>query len=164
MIDRRVSINGNYGMSLKIILAGIFGTALMTLFMYMLSLVTHDRFKVVKILGTMLTFQTTHSKGLSDRPSAIMVGTLTHYLIGIGFAFIYSWLWSTNIVEKNFFEITVLGFVNGMVGAAGWKIFISIHPNPPNLRLRSYLLAIVLGHVFFAVGVLATYLFLADLL
>ena len=60
------------------IAAGIGGTAVMTAFIYLLSYITHKRLKVVKILGTMLTFQTTPDKETSEHSSAIVVGLLGH--------------------------------------------------------------------------------------
>jgi hypothetical protein len=145
-------------MVLKIIIAGIVGTAVMTAVMYLIAYVTKDRFKVVKVLGTMLTFQTTRDKGLSDSPSAIAVGIIAHYLVGIGFTFIYEWLWSERILTPDFLNAAWMGFINGIVGALVWKIFITIHPNPPTLPLKSYLVAITAGHVFFAFGILASFL------
>lgn len=134
----------------------------MTAAMYLLAIVTKDRFKVVKILGTMLTFQTTREKGLSEKPSAIAVGLVAHYLVGIGFASVYSWLWLENIVQANFVYTTLMGFVNGLIAALGWSIFIAMHPNPPRLPLKSYLIAITAGHVFFAYGIWMTYAILEN--
>lgn len=144
-------------MILKIIIAGILGTAVMTLFTYVLAFITKHRFKVVKILGTMLTFQTTPNKGLSHRPSAIIVGTIAHYFVGIVFSFAYAWLWSKELVDENFFQVVILGFVTGIFAVMIWRIFIAIHPNPPDLPLQSYLSAILAGHIFFAIGVFVTY-------
>lgn len=106
----------------------------------------------------MLTFQTTPNKGLSDRPSAIVVGVFAHYLVGISFSFIYACLWSDDIVNPTFVNATWLGMINGIVGAIGWRIFVAVHPNPPGLSLKKYLTAIIIGHVIFAYGILGTYL------
>lgn len=145
-------------MFLRIILAGAVGTAVMTFGMYLLAYMTKGRYKVVKILGTMLTFQTTPDKGLSDKHSAIWVGLTAHYLVGIGFSFCYAWLWQKDVIEINFIQITLLGLVNGVVAAIVWRIFIAIHPDPPDLPLPRYLTAIALGHILFAHGIFATHL------
>jgi hypothetical protein len=144
-------------MLLNIVVEGVAGTALMTLVMYLVAFITRDRFKVVKVLGTMLTGQTTANKGLSEKPSAITVGIFAHYLVGIGFAAIYSWLWSNDILDDNIINATWMGFLNGVIGAIGWTIFFAIHPNPPKMPLKSYLTAIALGHIFFAYGILICY-------
>lgn len=145
-------------MIIKILTAGIIGTAVMTGVMYLIAYATKKRFKVVKILGTMLTFQTTAQKGLSDATSAIVVGIIAHYAVGIAFTFIYAWLWSERIINPTLLNASWMGFINGVVGALGWRLFFVIHPNPPSLRLNSYLVAIAFGHIFFACGMLVTFL------
>src|SRR5688572_30396738 len=98
---------------IKVVVAGVVGTAIMTMAMYLLAYAATDRFKVVKVLGTMLTFQTTREKGLSEATSAILVGIIAHYAVGIGFAFIYEWLWSDGLLSPNFFNASWMGFING---------------------------------------------------
>src|SRR5688572_5077251 len=129
-------------MVVKVILEGIVGTALMTAVMYTLAYFAGDQFKVVKVLGTMLTFQTTDERWLSNAPSAIRVGIVAHYLVGIGFAFFYQSLWNSDALQASVLNATVMGFLNGVVGSIGWKIFFAIHPNPPMIKLPVYLAAI----------------------
>jgi hypothetical protein len=148
-------------MFLTIVVAGIVGTAYMTLGMYLLAGITGDHFKVVKVLGTMLTFQTTDDSALSDRKSAIWTGIVTHYFVGISFSFLYAWLWKKDIIEMNFLHATWLGLLNGIIGAIVWRIFIGVHPRPPQLPISQYLIAIALGHVLFAHGIYATHLLMS---
>lgn len=143
-------------------LAGIMGTALMTLGMYALAGITSDHFKVVKVLGTMLTGQTTPEGGLSDKASAIAVGIIAHYLVGTGFSFVYTWIWQEGLIEMSFEAATLMGFINGLIGAAGWRIFFAIHPRPPVMPLAKYLLAIALGHILFGQGIFATHLYFKE--
>lgn len=150
-------------MILKIIVAGIIGTAVMTLFTNVIAFLFKERCKVVRVLGTMLTFQTTPDKGLSNQLSALMIGTVAHYFVGIVFSFVYAWLWSQEIVDENFYEAGILGFVTGIFAMVVWRIFIALHSNAPYLPLVLYLSAILLGHVFFAIGVLATHFLLTAL-
>jgi hypothetical protein len=145
-------------MYLQSFLAGIAGTAFMTLGMYVLAGITSDHFKVVKVLGTMLTSQTTDDGGLSDTTSAIIVGIIAHYLVGIGFSFVYTWLWQKEIIAMTFPAATAMGFLNGIIGAAVWRIFFAVHSRPPEMPLPKYLLAITLGHFLFAHGIYATHL------
>lgn len=150
-------------MIVKIILEGIAGTAFMTAVMYTLAYFAGDQFKVVKVLGTMLTFQTTEDRWLSNATSAIVVGVIAHYLVGIGFAFVYQWLWSDNLVGATMLNATWMGFLNGVVGAVGWRIFFFIHSKPPRIALPLYLTAIAIGHIFFAYGILAVYKWLPEM-
>mgnify|MGYP003575440096 CR=1 FL=1 len=148
-------------MFFTIVMAGIIGTAYMTLGMYLLAAITSEHFKVVKVLGTMLTFQTTHHNGLSDRKSAIWTGIVAHYLVGIGFSVLYAWLWKKDILGMDFLQATWLGLLNGIFGAIVWRIFFALHPRPPQLPLPQYLIAIALGHILFAHGIYATFLLMA---
>jgi hypothetical protein len=146
------------------IAAGIGGTAVMTAFIYILSYITQKRLKVVKILGTMLTFQTTPDKGLSESNFAIATGIIGHYLVGIIFSLIYHWLWSRGIGSPNLITCAVYGFISGVVGIGVWRLFFAIHPNPPAVPLKSYIISILTAHIFFGLGVWATIQLLAEIL
>jgi hypothetical protein len=135
------------------ILLGIAGTAVMTLFMYLISYITQRPLKVVKILGTMLTMETTPDKGLSDSNRAIRVGLIAHYLIGIIFAVIYVWLWKYELLEPTFAATILFGFIAGLIGIIVWRIAFDIHPNPPVIPLRLYLTDLLIGHLFFGLGI-----------
>jgi uncharacterized membrane protein YdcZ (DUF606 family) len=141
---------------LTAIAAGIGGTAVMTAFIYLLSYITQKRLKVVKILGTMLTFQTTANKETSEHSSAIVVGILGHYFVGIVFSLIYYWLWTNGIGKPDLITCAIYGFISGIVGIIVWRIFFAIHPNPPAVPLKDYIVSILIGHIFFGAGVWAT--------
>ena len=151
-------------MVVEAIMEGVVGTALMTTVMYVLAYFAGDHFKVVKVLGTMLTFKITDNRWLSNATIAIIVGVAAHYLVGIGFAFVYQWLWSSDKLDASILNATWMGFLNGVVGAIGWRIFFAIHPKPPLIPLPIYLTAITFGHIFFAYGILSAYLLLTGIL
>jgi hypothetical protein len=137
---------------LKAIIVGISGTTAMTAFLYLNAWVFKKRLKVIPVLGTMLTNQTTGDKGLSSRRSALLCGTVAHYIVGIGFAYIYLLLWEKGIGQPVTSDSLAFGIINGMFAALVWWVFIRIHPNPPFLPVISYLLFIFLGHLVFALG------------
>jgi len=140
------------------IFAGISGTAVMTAFMYIVSYITKKRFKVVKILGTMLTFQTTPARGLSDSPWAIVTGIAAHYLVGILFAMVWHWLWSKGIGSPTLLICMLYGFIFGLFGILIWQLFFAIHPFPPDVPLKEYMVSILSGHLFFGVGVYCVFM------
>jgi hypothetical protein len=142
---------------LTAVVAGIGGTAVMTAFIYLLSYITQKRLKVVKILGTMLTFQTTPDKQTSEHSSAIVVGILGHYFVGIVFSLIYYWLWTNGIGKPDILTCAIYGFISGIVGIIVWRIFFAIHPNPPSVPLKDYIVSILIAHIFFGIGVWATH-------
>lgn len=139
-------------------LSGIAGTALMTLFLYLLALATRRQLKVVKILGTLITNQTTPQGGLSNSPLAIWTGIVAHYLVGILFAFCYYFLWNLGIGAPTIPSGMVFGFVSGLFGIAIWTIVFHFHPNPPhNVSLKIYLPTLVIAHIVFGIGVNIAY-------
>ncbi|MCW3116132.1 MAG: hypothetical protein JWM28_214 [Chitinophagaceae bacterium] len=142
----------------KSILAGITGTIVMTAFIYLISFITGKRFKVVKILGTMITGQTTPNGGLSGSNSAILTGLLVHYLVGIVFSLIYYWLWSKGIGNPGLNYCLLFGIITGILAVCIWRVFFVLHPYPPRIKVPAYLFVIFWGHVFFALGVHLIYL------
>jgi hypothetical protein len=136
----------------KLIVAGTAGTALMTAFVYVIAMFYDKRLKVVKVLGTMVTNRTTVEKGLSGHAYAIVSGILVHYFVGVLFALLYGLLWQNGIGSPSLTSAILFGFINGVIAICGWRIFIALHPNPPILPLKAYLLCILAGHLFYAIG------------
>ena len=144
-----------------IIIAGIIGTGAMTFCMYLATFIIKKVMKVVKILGTMLTFQTTKEGKLSDKPFSIFIGLVAHYLIGIFFVIIYYILWKNGIGKPNFFYGAIFGFLSGLFGIIVWRIFFAIHPNPPkNINLKDYFINLVIAHIIFGIVVSISFLFI----
>lgn len=129
----------------------------MTAFVYLISRITSKQLKVIHVLGTMLTGQTTASKNISTHSSAYIIGITAHYLVGILFAFVYHWLWSTGVGNPDILYGLLFGFINGIVAVAGWRLFIAIHPNPPHIDLPGFLVTIFSGHLFFGIGIVIAY-------
>jgi hypothetical protein len=140
------------------VIAGLVGTAAMTLFMYGMTFLTDRVMKVVKILGTMLTFQTSPEGRLSDSPLAIGVGIIAHFAIGVIFALIYYELWRAGIGSPTVWIGALFGFISGLVAMLVWRLFFALHPKPPTtVPLKNYLITLLVAHVVFGVVVVATY-------
>ena len=147
----------------NLIIAGLVGTAVMTLFMYGMTFLTDRVMKVIKILGTMLTFQTTAKGDLSDSSWSIMVGTIAHYTIGLSFTLVYCEIWQVGLGEPNLRFGLIAGFISGLIGILGWRVYFALHPRPPQIvPLKSYLLTLLAAHVIFGVAVTLTYQSLID--
>jgi hypothetical protein len=142
----------------NLIMAGLVGTAVMTFFMYGMSFLTDRVMKVIRILGTMLTFQTTPKGELSDSSWSILVGTIAHYVVGLSFTLVYAEIWRTGLGAPTLRFGVIAGFVSGLVGMLGWRVYFALHPSPPkNVPLKSYLLTLLAAHVVFGVTVALTY-------
>lgn len=144
-----------------VIISGLVGTALMTLFMYGMTFLTNRVMKVTKILGTLLTAQTSARGQLSNSRRAIVLGIMAHYLIGIGFALAYYGLWKLGIGRPDLVSGVWFGLGSGAAAIAFWYTFLALHPKPPAIPLRSYLFTLFLAHIVFTYGVIITYRLLA---
>lgn len=147
-----------------IIVTGIAGTALMTAFVYLISHITGKQLKVIHVLGSMLTGQVTTEKNVSAQSSVFIIGLVSHYAVGILFAFIYQRLWSLGLGRPDILNGLLFGFINGLIALAGWRSFFAIHPNPPRIDLANFLLIIFLAHLVFGIGVVMAYNMLQDFL
>ena len=140
-----------------IIAEGLVGTTLMTLFMYVLTYLTHRTLKVVHILGTMLTFSTSPSGQLSRRPLAIEIGAAAHYTVGVLFSYCFHLLWYMGIGQPDSLHMLLFGLAFGLFGSTVWYLFFKVHPNPPKVYLRPYLFSLLPAHIIFASGVILTH-------
>lgn len=140
-----------------LLVEGVVGTLLMTLFMYGIGYFTKNRLKVVKILGTMLTFSTTSSGGLSDRPLAIGVGWVAHLSVGLLFTWCFHLLWEWGVGSPTLLHGLLFGLAFGLIGIMGWYAFFTVYPHPPDISLPPYLLTLLVAHVVFAFGVIFTH-------
>lgn len=145
-----------------IIMSGIAGTALMTLFMYLMSFVTNRVMKVTKILGTMITMGNYGRGELKERQFSLISGIIVHYLVGILFMFCYYQLWRIGFGGPNFLTGLIFGFASGMLAIAVWYAFFAIHPSPPKVPLRSYLSNLFLAHFLFVLGCFLVFRTLAN--
>jgi len=142
---------------LYIVIAGIAATAAMTAVLYVLSFITHRVMKVVRILGTMLLNRTQEDGSLSEAGSTKIVGTIAHYAVGVFFAITYLALWDSGVGLITASWGLFFGLAHGLVAMAIWYFFFMLHPRPPLIRLRSYLITLVFAHLVF--GLVATYTF-----
>lgn len=145
---------------LVIAASGITGTATMNLFMYFLKFFTSRVPEVEKVLGTMIICETSEDGGLSESKSAIAVGVIAHYTIGILFAYFYHLLWFFGVGEPGFWNGLLLGLVSGIFAVMFWSAFFAIHPFPPVVNLRAYIPFLFLAHFVFASVTVASYIFL----
>lgn len=137
------------------VIGGLAATAAMTAFLYLLSLVTHRVMKVIKILGTMLTNRTNPDGSLSDAVSTKVYGTVAHYIFGIIFALFYVALWHSGVGLINASWGLLFGLAHGLMAMFLWYLFFLVHPRPPIISLRTYLVTLIFAHIVY--GLVLTY-------
>ncbi|MGC4234241.1 MAG: hypothetical protein QM594_14780 [Niabella sp.] len=139
------------------IIAGITGTLLMTLFIRSIGVITDYQFSVPRILGTVLTFETSPSGQVSRRLPVFLLGTAAHYFIGLLFTLLYAWLVSNHILQPGYQDGLLFGAGTGILGITIWYFTLRLHRHPPKLPIGLFLIAVFAGHLLFAmviVGVL----------
>lgn len=145
-----------------IVISGIIGTAIMSLFMYLLTYFAKNVMPISQILGTMITCQTTERGEIATGFTAKLVGIIGHYMIGILFAYLYYLLWSYGVGQPDFLNGVILGLVSGGFAVIFWSAFLRIHPFPPHVDLKSYMISLFLAHFVFASTTVAVYAFLTN--
>ena len=129
------------------ILAGLAGTLAMTSFAEITANLLKKPYFVVIILATMLPFR----KDLSPpKASTYIVATILHYAIGVGFAYLYLWFMLEGLIINNAITAFLYGAAIGIIAIIGWRLFFTIHPNPPRIK-RTYFAMIWLGHVVLSI-------------
>lgn len=146
---------------IKTVIAGVVATSIMTAWMYLLSYFFKRQWKVIHILGTMILNKTTVGKNVSTEPYPVIIGTVLHYLVGIGFSFLYWYLLKKNCLTLTINDSLLFGAVAGIFAVFAWRAFFYIHKNPPGVPLPGYLASIFAGHLVFAEGVMYSYTYFA---
>lgn len=143
------------------LLAGVFGTACMTIFTAVAFRVLKKNFNVVVILGNMLVWQK-YTVLEPTRPFwRYLLAFLVHYGIGIFFAYLYAWILIEGIINLSLTSSILFGLAIGFIAIIGWRTFFALHPGPPMVILKYYLLVIGIGHIVLAITTALTYQFFA---
>lgn len=130
------------------VLSGFVGTIAMTGVMYLYSIVSKRFTKVIHILGNMVTGERNY---YTPTKTALLIGTVAHFGVGILFSFAYFLLWNWGIFHINLKDSVLIGVFSGIVAIVVWKIYLSVHSSPPNTSQIQYFIALFLAHIVFAV-------------
>lgn len=131
------------------IVAGLLGTLVMTLLMYMAPRMGMPKMDIIGMLGTMFTA----SEGI-----ARILGTLAHFMMGVIFAIIYALLWSLGIGSPTWLWGLIFGAVHGVVAAVMMPVMTKMHPRPPQMESGPMLVVgLLMGHLVFGLVVALTY-------
>lgn len=141
---------------LKIALAGIVGTSLMTVFSYICQVAFQKKLGEPKLLSQFL--QKSRFE-IGKETGTTFWGWFLHYFTGFFFSLliaIYIYFfggplsWGMGIL---------LGFALGLLGILGWQVLYWIHHNPPAFDRSAFYLQLVLAHIFFGIGATMIYKF-----
>ncbi|HEY9195984.1 MAG TPA: hypothetical protein VIM77_06950 [Mucilaginibacter sp.] len=128
------------------VISGITGTAMMTLFSYLLSHAAKENFSEPEHLSTMIHRL---APQISKDKSRIM-GWNAHFAVGLGFSAAYVKLWEDKKIKPSLTNSLLLGLLSGVFAVAVWKLTLKMHPLPPWINYNKYYLQLVPAHVVFA--------------
>ncbi len=138
----------------KILVAGVVATSLMTIFSYGVSIVRSSQFREPQLLNILINRSRLFNFKLSKTSK---VGWGIHYFIGLIFILIYDIIWKNTQLQPTLTPGIIFGFITGIIGVIGWKIMLSLHNNPPNIKWIEYYLQLIVAHVIFWMGAVWVY-------
>ncbi len=131
------------------IVAGLLGTLVMTVLMYMAPRMGMPKMDIIGMLGTMFT---------ASEGSARVLGTLAHFMMGVIFAIIYALLWSFGIGSPTWLWGLIFGAVHGVVAIVMMPMMTKMHPRPPQMDSGALMMVgLLMGHLVFGLVVALTY-------
>ena len=137
---------------LKPLLAGAIGTSFMTLYSYGYSLFKERQFREPVLLAHLLK-----GREEAERGQDYLQGWLVHYLVGALFSTSYQALFKGRLIRNSRIKGVVFGGLYGLLGVAGWKATVGLHPAPPKIKYNEYYRHLVIAHLifgYFAFGIL----------
>ena len=130
----------------EIIIPGIAGTTLMTLFSKAAGEIANENFSEPDLLSKLY-----HRLAPAEpKPVAKLVGWLGHYAVGALFSTVYNKLWDKKLVKASGKNSIWLGAVSGAFAIGVWKSTFSMHPAPPGIDFKKYYAQLFFAHIVFA--------------
>ncbi len=125
------------------VIAGLVGTAVMTMMMAVAPKMGLPKMDIIGLLGTMFT-----EKKENARP----IGALVHFMMGAIFAIIYAAIWSAGVGAVNWYWGLIFGAGHAIVMMVTMPMMLRVHPRPPQTQ-RDPMTAVgqILGHVVFGI-------------
>lgn len=139
-----------------VVIAGVGGAWLMTLFLRLVNYFISHGVRVPLILAQVVHHYL-NGAPLYNVKYKNTYGHGVHLMVGVFFAFCYTWLWRLDIGGFTVEDILRFGLVNGLVGMAGWFAFLRATYEPEQVNKNVFFPVIVIAHVPFAFGVTVIY-------
>ncbi|QYA24538.1 hypothetical protein G3I01_03115 [Gramella sp. MT6] len=134
---------------LKVILAGILGTILMTGFSYVLARLKDQEFREPRLLNMILR-RSTYDKVNPSNNS--ILGWVVHFSIGIILMTLFYIIHLIFSFSISFTSILVYGVFAGILSILSWHLMFVISPNSENVQLKEFYVQILIAHILFAMG------------
>jgi len=139
----------------EIIVAGVVGTSLMTLFSYLMSEKENEQFREPELLNALIDRSKILPAIKNSRTHP--AGWGVHYGIGILFVISYYVIWRKVLCAPTLATTLLSGSASGLIGIASWKVFFSEHDNPPKNDRDAYYCQLFVAHLIFTAAAVLTY-------
>ena len=133
---------------IRVIMAGILGTVLMTSFSYVISRMKSQQFKEPKLLNMILR-RSTYDMNPSNNS---VLGWVVHFSIGVILMTLFYVLHLTFSFSISAVSILIYGIIAGILSILSWHFMLSISSNSPDFALRDFYMQLLMAHVLFALG------------
>ena len=137
---------------IRIILATLVGTTLMTAFSYLISNAFNKLYKEPVLLNYLLQFLEIN---MSDNVKKL-AGWAIHYIIGLLFVVIYDILWQY-VIDFSWLSGIIFGMISGIIGIISWIFMFKIPNDQLNIDYKGYYTQLFFAHIIFALGVVIVY-------
>lgn len=133
---------------LVIVVSGISGTGLMTLFSHLVAKFRNQKFNEAQLLNTFIK----NSKLLpSIDVEKSILGYIIHYGVGIIIAAMMFWYYKLFGWSLLVWKGVILGITAWIFGAISWLLLFNKHNNPPNVNVKEFLFQLFFAHCIFGV-------------
>jgi uncharacterized membrane protein YagU involved in acid resistance len=134
---------------LAAVFAGLIGTGVMTVLLYLAPSIGMTRVDIIGMLGTVFSPR----RGLIP-----ILGVIVHLAVGVVFAIVYALFWSAGVGVDIWYWGLIFGAAHGLIATIAIPLMMWIHPRPPEtsggLKMVGGLL---LGHTIYGLIVAITY-------
>jgi len=138
---------------IKITVATLAGTSVMTAFSYLASETFNKLWKEPVLLNLVIAKT---NIDFSPRSKSIF-GWIIHYLIGLAFVLCYHLVWKFTDIEPTWFCGIIFGIISGIIGIISWVFIFKLPEKKPKIKFKHYYLQLFIAHIFFALAVIAVY-------
>ena len=134
----------------KILISGLTGTSLMTIFSYVASKALKKNFKEPVLLAGLI------EDAVAKKKTALPYGWTVHYTMGVTWATVFEFVFDKAGIKRDFKAALVLGGLSGVTGIITWRLAFKTHPNPPRTDYNRFYAHLLLAHIVYSLGVTET--------
>lgn len=144
----------------SIIISGVVGTTLMTLYSYYRSEKANRQYVEPVVMNKLIA----RAKNLPevDNTDTHLAGWVLHYAAGVGFMASYYLLCRTALEQPAPGRVFVMGTASGFAGIMIWQVLFSTVNNPLRHSRMGYFRQLLAAHIVFAFAGVTTYNLLND--